>query len=75
MMEPNIFDKLQSRKSQAETQVQISDLEFSFETHFPTNNKNSTSKVPHPRPPTNLKDHKQTKKCIEMYRSLLVLEL
>ena len=31
-----IFDKLQSRKSQAGTQVQISDLEFSLETHFPT---------------------------------------
>ena len=32
------FDKLQSRKSQAGTQVQISDLEFSLETDFPTTN-------------------------------------
>ena len=30
------FDKLQSRKSQAGIQVQILDLEFSLETHFPT---------------------------------------
>ena len=31
-----VFDKLQSRKSQAGTQVQISDLEFSLKTQFPT---------------------------------------
>ena len=30
-----LFDKLQSRKSQGGTQVQISDLELSLETHFP----------------------------------------
>ena len=33
---PSIFDKLQSRKPQVGTQVQISDLEFSLKTHFPT---------------------------------------
>ena len=31
-----IIDKLQSRKSQAGTKVQISDLEFSLKTHFST---------------------------------------
>ena len=30
------IDKFQSQKSQVGTQVQISDLEFSLETHFPT---------------------------------------
>ena len=39
------FDKLQSRKSQAGTQVRILDLEFSLATHFPTNQKRGQTPI------------------------------
>ena len=44
------FDKLQSWKSQAGTQVQISDLEFSLESHFPTTPPPPNPST-HPPPP------------------------